>query len=202
MSTHDFDEWINTTEDCQPTTPHHQHTWVDASGVEVMEPKEEDVKAMRAIVADAVLLFAKRQVNVVASCFQEKDSDWQLALSEAVVLRDHPHLQNCSQYDAVFFIRMTEVFSKPDDDMGSAARVFVAPVILTRNPANSMLPFTIRFWSSVDPGWRGSDRANARSNPRDVAPITQCILDCLDDAMMNQMPAIEEVTEKGGAMDS
>ena len=196
MSTHDFDEWINTTEDSQPTNPHHQPTWVDASNREVMEPKEEDVKAMRAILADAVLLFAKRQVNVVASCFQEKDSDWQLALSEAVVLRDHPHLQNCSQCDAVFFIRMTEVFQKKDDEnMGSAARVFVAPVILTRNPVNSMLPFNIRFWSSVGPGWHGSDAANARSNPRDVAPITQCILDCLDDAMMNQMPAIQEVTE-------
>lgn len=196
MSTHDFDEWINTTEDSQPTGVQDQHTSVNASGEEVMEPKEEDVKAMRAIVADAVLLFAKRQKNVVASCFNEKDSDWQIALSEAIVLRDHPHLQGCSKSDAVFFIRMTEVFNQPgDEDMGSATRVFVAPVIGTRNSPNSMLPFTIRFWSSVDPGWRGSERANARSDPRDVAPIAQCILDCLDDAMMNQMPAIVEMRE-------
>jgi hypothetical protein len=200
MSTYDLDEWIDTEGHNQHTAPYHQHTFVDATGREIMEPKEQDVKAMRAIVADAVLLFAKRQRNVVASCFNEKDSDWQLALSEAVVVRDHPHLKDCCVQDAIFFIRMTEVISNKDDENMGDPRVFVAPIIGTPNPRNGFESYSFRFWSSVDPGWRGSERANARSNARDVAPISQCILDCLSEAMLNQMPVIEEVHETGGAM--
>jgi hypothetical protein len=169
---------------------------------EVMEPNKEDVKGMRAVVSDAVLLLAKKLKEIDASCFHEKDTDWQLALSEAVVMRDHPELKNCSESQAIFFIRMTEIMNARDQENKMDPRVFVAPVIGTPNTSNFFLHYTIRFWRSVEPGWRGSDRANARSNQSDVSIISNCIMECLEEAMFNQMPSLDDAEgAKGGAED-
>ena len=183
------------------TPRYSQDTSVDMSASELMETKEADVKAMRAIVSDAVLLLAKKLKDIDASCFHEKDTDWQLALSEAILMRDHPELKNCSESEAVFFIRMTEIMNARDQENKMDPRVFVAPVIGTPNTANFFLHYTIRFWGSVAPGWRGSDRANGRSNQSDVSPISMCIMECLEEAMFNQMPPLDAEGTKGGAED-
>jgi len=183
MSTYDLDEWIDGSSDYnQPTSVNMQR--------ETVAPKDEDVKAMRAIVSEAIMLFARKRDSIQAECFHDKDTDWQLALSEAVVMRDHPDLQNCTIHDAIFFIRMHEVF-KIDDENRDDPRVFVAGVIGSPQP-HAFFPYSCRFWSSVPPGWRGSEKANARCNPNDVAPIAQCIIDCIEECSVNQMPNIVE----------
>jgi hypothetical protein len=189
MATHDMDEWLDgATSNYAHTTPHHQPMSANMAGKETMKPAEEDVKAMRAIVSEAVLLFAKKRHSLDVTCFKDKDTDWQLALSDAIVLRDHPTLANCTECDAVFFIRISE--TKTADP-----RVFVAGVIGSPQPSNHHLRYTCRFYQAVPPGWRGSDEANARCNPNDVAPLAQFILECLYESVMNQMPKMEEVCE-------
>jgi hypothetical protein len=177
MSTHDFDEWINEFHPKSKTTS----AYVERT---VIMPTDNEVKAMRAVVADAVTLFAKNRGRIHdADCFADKDRDWQLALSDAVVLRDHPTLQDCSVSDAIYFMRMTETGN-------SDPMVFVVGVVGTPTPT-SFFPYAFKFWSAVPPGWKGSDAANARCTYADAERLAQFFMACVDESNVNQMPGLE-----------
>ena len=178
MSTHEFDEWVN---ECYP--PDYQTTSLYTPPT-VITPTEDDIKAMRAIVTEAVTLFAGKRGDVQGvSCFSDKDRDWQLALSDAVVLRDHPSLKGCSESEAIYFLRMTETTS--NDPM-----VFMAGVVGTPTPSG-FFPYTFKFWSAIPPGWKGSDTSNARCNDDDVEPLAQLFMACVDESMMNELPSLK-----------
>lgn len=148
-------------------------------------PSAAQIAGMRSVIVQAIDLFAKERAKCVVKCFSVKDADWQLSLSDHVILLDCPTLKNCSDDDVIFFFRMAEI--KSNDP-----RVFLAAIMGTPSPSSNSLHYVFRFWDAMPPAWRGSDAANAASVDEDVLILSRFLTDCLDLAAANQNPALSE----------
>lgn len=149
-------------------------------------PTDTDIADMRSIVAGAIKLFATRRNMFQISCFDE-ESDWQIALSDPLTLKNNPDMKYCTSDEVVFFIQMLEKSSDP--------RTFLLALVGKVCPGTSFFQYSFSQWEGVSPSWRGSASANTRCNQDDIQPLVQCFLNCTELTMMDQMPQIREVKE-------
>lgn len=148
--------------------------------------KKETLDKMRAVLTDACNLFAKHRDRVGARCFND-GSDWQIALSEAVTKT--PDSKKISSNEAVYFFRLSEVFNNPEE---VDPRIFLIGILASLTDIDD-IPLVFNIWDGIEPGWKASVEANARSAKSDIKLIVDHMSNCLDESVVNQMPNITEI---------